>query len=67
MLNIEKIHPGKQVELVKAAVIESLSDFYKNAEKKHEIIGFVKKQLDSESPKTRKTAREFINKWGEIG
>ena len=67
LLNIEKIHPGKQVELVKAAVIESLSDFYENAEKKHEIIGFVKKQLDSSSPKTRKTAREFINKWGEIG
>jgi len=65
LLNIEKIYPGKQVELVKAAVIESFSDFYKNAEKKHEIIGFVKKQLDSESPKTRKTAREFIDKWGE--
>ena len=65
LLNIEKIHPGKQVELVKAAVIESFSDFYKNAEKKHEIIGFVKKQLDSSSPKTRKTAREFIDKWGE--
>jgi hypothetical protein len=67
LLNVEKIHPGKQVELVKAAVIESFSDFYKTAEKKHEIIGFVKKQLDSSSPKTRKTARDFIDKWGETG
>jgi len=34
LLNIENIHPGKQIELVKSAVIESFSDFYENAEKK---------------------------------
>ncbi|MFW6122483.1 MAG: hypothetical protein ACOC80_16500, partial [Petrotogales bacterium] len=57
LLNIENIHHGK--------VIESFSEFYENAQKKDEILCFVKNQLDSKSPKTRKTAKEFLNKWGE--
>jgi len=64
LLNIEEIHPGKQIELLKSAVIISFSEFYKNAQKKGKIISFIKKQLKSNSPKTRKTAKEFINKWG---
>lgn len=63
LLNIEDIHPGKQIELVKSAVIESFYDFYENAENKDEILSFVKKQLDSSSPKTKKIAKEFLNKW----
>ena len=65
MLNIENIHSGKQIELVKSAVIESFSEFYEKAEKKDEILLFVKNQINSESPKTRKVAKEFINRWGE--
>lgn len=63
LLNVESIHPGKQIELVKAAVIESFSDFFENAEDKKIIIDFVKKQINSKSLKTRKTAKEFLNKW----
>jgi hypothetical protein len=62
LLNIESIHPGKQIELVKCAVIESFSEFFTKAKNKDEIINFVEKQVNSESPKTRKTAREFLNK-----
>jgi hypothetical protein len=29
------------------------------------MLSFVKNQLDSNSPKTRKCAKEFLNKWGE--
>jgi len=65
LLNIENIHLGKQIELVKSAVIESFSEFYENAEKKDEILRFVKNQMDSDSPKTRKSAREFLIKYGE--
>jgi hypothetical protein len=65
LLNIEKIHPGKQIELVKAAAIESFSEFFEKAEKKHEILCFVKDQLNSNSPKARKIAKEFLNRWGE--
>jgi hypothetical protein len=64
LLDIEKVHQGKQTELVKSAVIESFSEFYDKTQKKGKIISFVKNQLKSESPKTRKAARDFINKWG---
>lgn len=66
LLNIEKIYPGKQIELVKSAVIESFIDFFNKAKDKKKIISFVKKQLDSKSPKTRKTAKEFLTRLGEI-
>jgi len=66
LLNIENIHPGKQIELVKSAVIESFSKYYGNAEEKNKIIDFVKKQLNSKSPKTRNAAKEFIKKLGEL-
>ena len=63
LLNIEKIHPGKQIELVKAAVIEYFFDHFDN---KKEIIDFVKKQTNSASPKTRKIAKDFLKKYGEM-
>ena len=53
LLNVESLHSGKQIELVKSAVIESFSEFFYKAKNKNEIISFVEKQLDSESPKTR--------------
>ena len=64
LLNIEDIYPGKQIELLKSAVIESFSELYDKAKKKNKIVSFVKRQLKSDSPKTRKVAREFINTWG---
>jgi hypothetical protein len=67
LVNIDNIHPGKQIELVKSAVIESFSDYFDKAENKAEIIDFVKKQLNSSSPKTKKIAKEFLERWGDIG
>jgi len=64
ILDIENIHPGKQIELVKSAVIESFSEFFEKTENKDVILDFVKKQLNSESPKTRKTAKEFLERFG---
>lgn len=66
LLDIENIHHGKQIELVKSAVIESFSEFYEKTQKKDEILNFVKNMLDSRSPKTRKTAKEFLRKRGEF-
>ena len=65
LLNIEKIHPGKQIELVKSAVIESLSEYFNNSKNKDNIIFFVEKQVNSKSPKTRKIAKEFLKKYME--
>jgi hypothetical protein len=65
LLNIEKIHKGKQIELVKAAAIESFSEFFKLIKNKKAIIDFVKNQKNSTSPKTRKIAKDFLKKYGE--
>jgi hypothetical protein len=66
LLNIEKIHPGKQIELVKSAAIESFSDYFEYIENKKAIIDFVKNQTISVSPKTRKIAKDFLKKYGEM-
>lgn len=65
LINIENIHTGKQIELVKSAVIESFSEIFNKSSKKDEIFSFVRNQFDSTSPKTKKAAKEFLNKWGE--
>ena len=43
LLNVESIHPGKHIELVKSAVIESFSEFFSKSKNKDKIINFVKK------------------------
>jgi hypothetical protein len=65
LLHIEQIHPGKQIELVKAAVIESLSEIFIISKNKKKIIRFVKNQLDSSSPKTKKIAQNFLKEYVE--
>ena len=66
LLDIEKIYIGKQIELVKSAVIESFYDYFESIENKKAIIDFVKKQTNSVSPKAKKIAKEFLKKYGEI-
>ena len=66
LLNIEEIYPGKQIYLVKSAVIEAFSEFFYEAKNKEKIIFFVKKQTDSNSPKTRKIAKLFLKKFGDL-
>lgn len=62
LLNIVKIK-HKHKDLIKAGAIESFSQYYSEAENKDRMIEFVKNQLNCESPKTRKLAREFLAKW----
>jgi hypothetical protein len=63
LLNIDKIHKGKQIELLNGYAIESFNEYFDKIKDKNEILNFVKKQLNSNSPKTRKNAKEFIEKW----
>jgi hypothetical protein len=63
LLNIDKTHTGKQKELIKAYAIEAFDEYYEEVEDKKKINDFIKKQLESESPKTRKKAKEFLEKW----
>ena len=60
LLNIEKTHQGKQIELIKAYVIEAFSEYFEESLDKNKILDFVRAQLESKSPKTRKVAKEFL-------
>jgi len=62
LLNIEKIHKGKQIEMIKAGVIEAFDDYFEEVKDKKKILAFVEKQLESESPKTKKAAKDFLDK-----
>jgi len=65
LLNIDKIHHGKQKELIKGHAVDALSEYFEEAGNKGEIIGFVRQQLESGSPRTRKAAGEFLKRWGD--
>jgi hypothetical protein len=62
LLNIEETHKGKQIELIKAYVIEAFNEYFAESSEKKLILDFVKAQLESKSPKTRKLAKEFLKK-----
>jgi hypothetical protein len=62
LLNIEKTHKGKQIELIKAYTIEAFNEYFEESSDKNKILDFVEAQLESESPKTRKLAMEFLKK-----
>lgn len=51
--------------MIKAYVIGALDEYFDQSEDKEQILEFVKAQLESESPKTRKRAQQFLEKWGE--
>ena len=63
LLNIDKIHQGKQTELLKGYAIVAFNEYFKETDDKKEILRFVKAQLNSNSPKTKKVAKEFLKRW----
>lgn len=63
LLNIDRTHHGKQKELIKGHAIEAFDEYFEEAENQPEILEFVRRQLRSQSPKTRKLGREFLKKW----
>jgi len=54
----------KHKDLVKAYAIEAFNEYFGEAENKREILNFVREQLGSASPTTRKKAKQFLRKWG---
>ena len=65
LLNLDKTHHNpERRDLVKGAAIESFKEYYEEAKNKKKILDFVKGQLKSRSPKTKKTANEFIKQFG---
>jgi hypothetical protein len=65
LLNIDKTHhaPGRK-ELIKGYAIEAFGEYFSEAKDRQKIIEFVEKQLNSKSPRTKKTAQRFLEKAG---
>lgn len=68
LLNIKKgpetTSRNRNIDLVIAGAIEAFGTYFEEADDRDRIVEFVTQQLDSQSPKTRKTARDFLKKWG---
>lgn len=68
LLDVDKTSQCRHLGLLKSYVIEAFDDYFKESEDKGRIVRFVRDQLNSDSPKTKKTARRFLKKWEkEIG
>lgn len=61
LLKTEKTH-HKNHELIVCDAIESLDAYYSEIKNQHKIITFVKRHQKSDSPKTAKRAKEFLEK-----
>jgi hypothetical protein len=55
----------KHKDLVKSGAIEAFDAYFKKSKDQTRIIEFVKAQLNCESPKTRKMAKAFLEKWNK--
>ena len=65
LLKAEKTH-HKNKELIVGDAIESLDAYYSEIKNQEKIITFVKRHLKSDSPKTVKRAKQFLDKHTNI-
>lgn len=66
LLDIDKTYPRpERRDLIKGRAIEAFSEYFEEAKDKKKLMEFVKEQLESKSPTTRKKAKEFLKKWGD--
>ena len=64
LLGIDETH-HKHKDLIKADAIHSFEVFFKDYPDTEQILGFVEQQLECSSPKTRKAAQAFLDKYGK--
>ncbi len=68
LLEIDKTHfDAGHRDLVKSYAIVAFGEYIAGSRERDKIIAFVRKQLDAKSPRTRKMAREFLDKWAKRG
>jgi len=63
LLGIDQIQ-HKHKDLIKADVIASFAEFFEGSPDQERMRAFVKRQVDSSSPKTWKAARQFLDRFG---
>ena len=67
LLGIENTHHEEgRKDLIKHDIIQSFSLLFDQITEKEKILSFVEKQLNSSSPKTRKAAKAFLNKFAKM-
>ena len=64
LLDIDNTVQGHK-DLVKSGAIEAFDAYFEKSKDQARIIEFVKAQLNCESPKTRKMAKAFLEKWNK--
>jgi len=64
LLNIDNI-VQRHKDLVKASAIEAFDVYFQESKDQEIILEFVEAQLNCKSPKTRKLAKEFLEKWSK--
>lgn len=63
LLSTDEKSSCRHKELLKSYVIDALTESFNVIKNKDEVIQFIEKQINSESPKTKKRAREFLKKF----
>jgi hypothetical protein len=58
-------HPPERKDLIKDHAVESFGEFFQESADQSRILEFVRAQLESSSPRTRKKAKEFLKKWAD--
>jgi hypothetical protein len=64
LLGIDETH-HKHKDLIKGDAIQSFETFFEEVDNKEEILAFVQDQLECSSPRTRKAAKAFLDKYGQ--
>ena len=64
LLSIDETHHMQErKDLIKSSIIESFNEYFEDIKNKKKITEFVRRQLDCQSPKTRKAAAAFLKRW----
>lgn len=62
LLKVDLTSKTRYLDLMKSYVIQAFDEYFEIIKNKKRIIKFVKDQLNSTSPKTRKMAKDFLKK-----
>jgi len=58
-------HPPDRKDLIKGHAVEALGEYFQESDDKVAILEFVRGELEGKSPRTRKKAKEFLERWGD--
>ncbi len=68
LLSIDETHhPPQRRDLIKGHAVEAFGEYAEQSGDRSKILEFVRAQLESQSPRTRKKSRELLQRWGDTG